>query len=338
VLAYLAHLVGWAVLAVTVGGYAVVLWRRHRRRRDALAVAATLLPAAGLLLWYALARAGGGHLAWYSSMRDNALSLGEALHLFLRLDPFPGVVPVFAAQVAVGLALLLLLATALRRASRREWLGSPVLLAGLVLAALAVLDPVGNLDALTKPDQRLLFPAVLLVAAALPARVRTRRSTAAAAGVVAASLALHALAWTSLDAPLGAVSDALDRTVPAGVAVTTVAVPPAGGCAPGAGPTIGIPALKWFDVGRQLRLGQLRADLQETSAVALRFDPRTGPTLRTLTPSAVQAADAVRAAGPADYVEVFACPPDQARVTRDLAASYRTLTAGPGYAILRRTR
>ena len=38
----------------------------------------------------------------------------------------------------------------------------------MVLAVAAVLDPVGNVNSLTKPDQRLLFPAILIVLAVLP--------------------------------------------------------------------------------------------------------------------------------------------------------------------------
>jgi hypothetical protein len=81
----------------------------------------------------------------------------------------------------------------------------------------AVIDPIGNVNSLTKPDQRLLFPAVLLLL----------------------------------------------------------------------GPSIAIPALKWFDVMRRLPRHELRADLQETSLSCCGSTPAsattTGHTPRTCT-------------------------------------------------------
>lgn len=78
---------------------------------------------------------------------------------------------------------------------------------------------------------------------------------------------------------------------------------------------------------------EVRADLQETSAVVLRFDPRVEPGLTTLSAAAPAAPGAVGAAS-ASFVEVFACPADAALVARGLAPRYTPVTAGDGYAVL----
>jgi hypothetical protein len=330
-LTFLAHLVAWAVLVVALGCYAVVLYRRDRRAA-ALRLTATAAPAAALLGWYAAASREVGHLAPYATVRDKALSLLEAVQFFLRLDPFPGVVPAFPAQLAVTVALAAVVGFGVRRRALRAALARPLAVAALILAALAVLDPIGNVNSLTKPDQRLLFPAIVLLAAALPWRPLRPRACVAAVGVVLATLALHGVAWVSMDGPLQQASDAIGAGVPAGAAVATVAVPSDGGCSAGVGPSVGIPALKWFDVHRLLRGGEVRAELQETSAVVLRFDPRTGPGLTTISAAPP---DAVAAVPPAAYVEVFGCAADVALVVRGLAPRYAVTATGPGYAVLR---
>ena len=197
-----------------------------------------------------------------------------------------------------------------------------------------MLDPIGNVNGLTKPDQRLLLPAVLLLLAAVPWKRARTRGTVAVAGVVAVTLALHGVALLSSNAPLRRAFDAIDTTIPADAAVATLAVPADGGCGPQLGPSIGIASLKWFDVYRMLAHHEVRADLQETSGVALRFDPLGGPGLTTLTTGASAARPAVDATH-ATYVEVFACPADLARVTSALAPRYASVVSGDGFAVFR---
>ncbi len=335
VLAFLAHLVAWGVLAVTVGCYALALYRRSRRR-EAAGLAATVAPTVALLAWYTAASPTVGHLAPYGSLRDKALSLIEVFQFFLRLDPYPGVVPVFPAQLLVTAALVGIVAWNVRRRRLLAALRTPPAAAALLLLAMAVLDPLGNVNSLTKPDQRLLFPAVLLLLAALPWRPVRWRPAAVVGAVVLATLVLHGVAWVSLDAPLQRALDTLRATVPPDARVATLAVAADGGCGPGPGPSIGIPALKWFDVERTLPLHQLRAELQETSAVALRFDPSTGPRLATFSTAVSTAAATIGASTPNEYVEVFACAADVAAVSRALAPQYQPVVVGDGYAVLHR--
>ncbi len=336
VLAFLAHLVAWGVLVVAVGCYALAVCRRGRRV-EAGRLMATAVPTVVLLAWYTVGSRDAGHLAPYGSIRDKVLSLVEALQFFLRLDPFPGVVPIFPAQLLVTLALVVIIGCNVRRRELPAALRTPAVVVALVLAAVAVLDPIGNVNSLTKPDQRLLFPAILLLLAGLPWKPIRAWTGAATVTVVFATLVLHGVAWGSLDVPLQRTFDAVVSAVPPATSVTTVAVPADGGCDPGFGPSVGIPALKWFDAMRMLRLHQVRADLQETSAVMLRFDPHADPGLETLSTAAVAAAETVRATAPSMYIEVFACPADVAVVSNGLAPQYQPVTGGDGYAVLRRS-
>ena len=336
VLAFLAHLLAWGVLAVTIGCYAVALFRSGRRGR-ALTLLASAAPPVALFVWYTAAVRDAGHLALYSTMRDKLLALAETVQFFPRLDPYPGSVPSFPVQVLLSLALIGIVGWNVGYRSARRALRTPVACAALFLAAAAVLDPVGNVNSLTKPDQRLLFPAILLLLAAVPWKRARVRGTVLVAGVVAATLALHGIALLSSNAQLQRAFDAVDATVPADAAVATLAVPADGGCAPGAGPSIGIASLKWFDVYRMLVHDEVRADLQETSGVTLLFDPARGPGLTAVT-AAASAAQAAVGANRAAYVEVFACSADLIRVTSALAPRYAPVASGDGFTIFRSRR
>jgi hypothetical protein len=156
-------------------------------------------------------------------------------------------------------------------------------------------------------------------------------------GVVAATLALHGIALLSLDEPLQRAYDAMDATIPDNAAVATLAVPADGGCGSQLGPSIGVPSLKWFDVYRMLAHHEVRADLQETSGVAMRFDPTTGPGLTSLSVGVSEARAAVDAT-PATYVEVFACPADLVRVAATFGPRYDRVVSGEDFAIFQRRR
>jgi hypothetical protein len=79
---------------------------------------------------------------------------------------------------------------------------------------------------------------------------------------------------------------------------------------------------------------EVRADLQETSGVTLRFDPTRGPGLTALS-TGVSGARAAIEATSATYVEVFACPADLVGVTGALAPRYAQVASGAGFAIFR---
>ncbi|MCE3554213.1 hypothetical protein LWC33_22515 [Pseudonocardia sp. RS11V-5] len=331
-LTFLAHLIPWGVLVLAVLMHAVVLARRARRR-EAAALVATCLPAVVLLAWYAAAAPVDHHLSFYTSLRDKALALAEPFQAFLRLDPFPSVVPTTVIEVVVVLGLVGLAVDGLR--ARRRDLAHPVVLTAALLAVVAVLDPVGNVNSLTKPDQRLVFPAVLMLLAAL----RWKRATAGRRGVVVAAVVLlaglHLVQLLAVQSDLRDLTSAARRVVPPTARVATDAVSVDGGCGSTVGPTIGLPALKWVDVDRLLASGQLRADLQETSGIALRPGlPPAGLTPLNSAPDRIGAA--IAAAGSPPYVEVFACPTDLRGVPDQLGDGYGVAAAGSNYLILER--
>lgn len=218
-----------------------------------------------------------GHRALYSTVRDKLLSPAETVQFFPRLDPYPGSLGSFPAQMALIFALIGIVGWNIRGRSIRGALRTPVAAVALVLAAVAVLDPISNVNDLTKLDQRLLLPAILLLLAALPWKRARIRSTVAVAGVVATTLTLHGVTLVSLDAPLQRAFDAIDATIPDNAAVATLAVPADGGCGPQPGPSIGIPSLKWFDVYRMLAHHEVRpsGDLRGRAAVRPDRRPRT---------------------------------------------------------------
>jgi hypothetical protein len=333
VLTFLAHLVAWGVLVLAVLVHAAVLARRGRRR-EAAWLGATVLPAVALLGWYTVAAPGGRHLAFYTSLRDKALALAEPLQFFLRIDPFPSEVPTTMVEIAVVLGLVALAVDGLRpRGGQRA---GAVMFTALMLAVLAVLDPIGNVNSLTKPDQRLLFPAVLLLIAALPwRRLTPGRRLAVVTGVVAVA-ALHLVQLLSVQPGLQELATAARPLVPPDARVATVAVSVNGGCAPTVGPTIGLPALRWADVDRLLTAGQVRADLQETSGIVLRpGQPPAG--LAALTSAPATIARTVAAAGSPPWVEVFACPAELLHVPDQLRGQYRPVASGDAFVILQRS-
>jgi hypothetical protein len=331
-LTFLSHLVPWGVLMLALLAHAAVLARRGRRG-EAAALAATGAPAVVLLAWYTAAGPGDRHLSFYSSLRDKALALAEPFQFFLRLDPFPSALPTTVVEIVVVLGLGGLAVDGLR-ARRRDFV-HPVVLTALTLVVVAVLDPVGNLNSLTKPDQRLLFPGILLLVAALPwKRATLGRRAVVAAGVVVLS-ALHLVQLLAIQASQRELAAAALRVVPPAARVATVAVPADGGCAPTIGPTIGLPALKWADVDRLLAYGQVRADLQETSGIVLRSDlPAAG--LTPLTAAADSVGEALASTGSPPFAEVFACPSVLLDVRIQLEGQYRAAAVGETYLILER--
>ena len=125
VLAFLAHLVAWGVLAVTTLCYVLALYRDNRRGQATrlLAVAA---PPVALLVWYTAAVREAGHLALYTTARDKLLSLAETLQFFPRLDPYSGSVASFPVQLLLIILLIGIVGANVGHRSARRALRTPL--------------------------------------------------------------------------------------------------------------------------------------------------------------------------------------------------------------------
>jgi hypothetical protein len=338
---YLSHLIAWSIAVLAVALYAVVL-ARNGRGTHALRLATTVVPAALLLAWYALAERGGTGLALYTSWSSKAISLGEPLLFVLRLDPFPPAFPVFWANVAVGLAVVAL------AAHQVQWSGvtaavrtRPVLWLSGLLAAVALLVPIDEVNELIKPDERFVLPAVLLALAALPHRQRRPATTAAVAVLVVAVLGLHLVEYRAVAPRIDQLDAATDAFVGSGSRVLQLAIPSHSGCTPAFGLSVGVPTLKWFGVDHVLETDPAdepaAVELDETSIVHRR-SAADAPVLTALTPDtpAQAVAMALATAGQHSDVLVVACPDDLAATGDGLAPAYAPVASGDGFVLFSR--
>jgi hypothetical protein len=336
VVLYLSHLLAWGIGGLAVLLHALVLARTGRGRR-ALLLLATYLPGVALAAWYLAAERGGAGVVLYSSWFDKAISLTETLQFFLRLDPFPPVLPIFWLNVLLALVFAALVVFQLDRSALRTALESrPVLwLAGLLIGIALVL-PISMVNDLIKPDERFVMPALLLAVAALPYRAVRPAVTGVTGLLVVAVLGLHVVEYVDVGHRIARVDAATDATVPVGAPLLYLTVPSRYGCEPSTGLSVGVPVLKWFGVDYAIETGQARINVEETSIV--RADGPTAGGMTVLAPTLSEVPGAVLpvAAGH-PYVEAIACPADLAGIEQSLAPTYRPVAQGDGYAILRRT-
>jgi hypothetical protein len=333
---YLTHLVAWGIGGLAVLLHALVLARTGRGRR-ALFLLGTVLPGVLLAAWYVGAERGGDGVVLYSSWFDKAISLTETLQLFLRLDPFPAVWPLFWLNLGLAVAFTALVLFQLdRRALRAAVEGRPVLwLAGL-LAGIALVLPISMINGLIKPDERFVMPALLLAVAALPYRAVRARLTVVTGLLVVGVLGLHAVEYVDVGRRIARVDAATDAAVPAGSPLLYLTVPSRHGCEDTSGVTVGVPTLKWFGVDHAIETGQEKVNVDETSIVRAREPMTGGMTVLARSPAEVPGA-VLPSAADHPYVQAVACPADLAGVEQVLAPAYTPVAEGDGYAILRRT-
>ena len=338
-LVYLAHLVAWTVCAVGVAVYAVVCWRRGRRR-TAGALVATLLPAVAAGLWYLLAEHGGAGITLYPAAADKAISLAETLQPFLRLDPFPPSFPIFWLNVLVVVVLAVLVVAGVDRTRLRVALRHrPVLWLAAALALLALVLPISMVNELIKPDERYVLPALLLAAAALPYRRTSPRALpralpAAAVALGIGVIGLHTVEYVAVGHRIAAQDHAVDAAIPPGQPMLSLSIASRYGCAPASGPSVGVPTLKWFGVDEPMEHGRARVNVDETSLV--HSASTAPPSVQVLTPTTAEVpATVAPLAGQYPFVLVVACPSDLDAAARDLAPVYQPVSAGEGFLLLR---
>lgn len=337
---YLAHLLAWTICAAAVVMYAFVVWRRGRRR-TAGALVATLLPAVAAGLCYLVAERGGAGIALYGTPTDKAISLAETLQPFLRLDPFPPSFPIFWLNVLVVavLAGLVLVGVDRPRVSTALRYRPVSWLAG-TLAVVALLLPISMVHDLIKPDERYVLPALLLAVAALPYRRTSgrglRRALPAAAGALGlVVIGVHTVEYVAAGHRIAAQDHAVDAAIPPGRPMLSLSIASRYGCGPAAGPSVGVPTLKWFGVDEPMENGHGRVNVDETSLV--HSTSAAPPTVRVLTPSTAElAATVAPLTGQYPFVMVAACPSDLNIAARDLAPAYHPISEGIGFLLLAR--
>jgi hypothetical protein len=342
VVLYLSHLLAWGIGVLAVLVHALVLARTGRRRRAALLLG-TLLPGVVLAAWYLAAERGGSGVVLYSSWFDKAISLTETLQFFLRLDPFPPVLPIFWVNVLLALVFAALVLFQLDRSALRGALESrPVLWIAGLLVGIALVLPISMVNDLIKPDERLVMPALLLAVAALPYRASqpyraVRPAVTGLTGLlVVVVLGLHVVEYVDVGDRIARVDAATDAAVPAGEPLLYLTIPSRYGCEDSSGLSVGVPVLKWFGVDYAIETGQARINVEETSIV--RADGPTAGGMTVLAPTLEEVPGAVLpSAADHPYVQAIACPSDLAGIQQALAPTYRPIAQGDGYAILRRS-
>ncbi|HYM14355.1 MAG TPA: hypothetical protein VEZ14_02220 [Dehalococcoidia bacterium] len=341
---YLSHLLGWGVFMVVLAVYGLDLVARGHRW-SAIRLWCSAVPAVAMLAVYAAVRQHEHNTSviLYAHMglsNDKVISLAEPLMLFLRADPFPALVPVFWTNLVVLLALGGIVAANVdwRRSPSR-----PLLASGMALAFCALVIPFAAFSDLSRPDERFVLPAALIVVAALGIRSLTVVRGAGIAVVILLVIALHVVEDRRVSNATAQIEQATAATLPAGSRVLALTIsdgPTHGGCSTTAyEPSIGAAALRWLDlrwlVGTPIR----NATLLETSMLHQRSSALAAPGLTTdvVPRSAIRSETglAARYARSYDYVEVFGCPEALTEVRTAFAGAYGLVTLGNYYEILR---
>jgi hypothetical protein len=345
-LAYLAHLFGWVVVAMAVAFYAADLFRRPSSRREAIAVGASVVPSIVLLAVYLLRQeaAGGSELAFYPHLLfsgEKLVSLVEPFMLFLRPDPFVTLVPTFWLNVlgfaAIGGALAL-------NVDRGQSTRTPVLLVlSLALVFAALVTPLSTAGGLARPDERLVFPGVLIALTTIGMKRMSATRVLACAASVVLILGLHFMEDRRVSGRSADIDALIDATVPRGEPVLSLVLsdgPVNGGCDSGfSGPSFGAPTLRWFGLFQLMDNSRFDIDLLETSIVSRThaIGPRPDLLVETRTTSAFRGGDDLKAeSANFAFIEASGCAADLALVRDRYADAYDVVGATAGLEILRR--
>lgn len=340
VVVYFCHLLGWAVFALGVAAHALALLRRGRSRAAAH-LAATVLPVLALLGWFSSGEAGGSTREYYENLGEKLVALAAPVMPFLRTDPLPAPFSLFLCNSA-GLAGIVALVGTNRRKEPGGWAG-PMLATALALAAVAALLPfeeIVSAGASGRPDERLVFSALILALASIPLRKVTLPSLLAGALLCGAGLALHTIEYRQASAHLKQIHDATSRAVPAGrptfnfVVWESTTTP----CRDGPRLSFGVPALRWFDQERYLESGGVRSRIAETSLV--RYKERRYPTVEhwshTVRPKHVEGLFTIQTTWRSSPVVVaFGCEEEIASVRSLLEERFALVEAGRWFAVFR---
>lgn len=339
---YLCHLGGWLVFATAVVAYGLWLMR-NARLKNGLQLFVTLVPAAMLLIWYVTAEGSNRGHHFYNAASDKALSLVEPMLFFLRTDPFHPVLPLFWLNL-VALALLALIIVWNVEGLHIRTNLQPLSLAAIFLVAVALIMPFSEIGGLIRPDERLIFPGLLIATTIFRLKTFTASRGALAGLFVLLIIGEHVWEYGQASQSIVEVKAAIAAAVPPHtprLSITLHAGELYGGCeAQPGGFTVGTPTLKWLGLYDSLENGNLRANIMETSLVRTKADAVGSPGLTVLfmDPKDMRTQSAIgqRYAATYPFVEVFGCQKDFGVARKALAPQYAEVTEGVNFLVLRR--
>lgn len=341
VLLYLSHAGGWTVYALVVCLCSLRAAHLRYYPRTA-ALLGSLVPSLLMLAWYGSRSRAGDGTTLYHSVADKVDSLVNPLMLVLRIDPFPPLVPVFIANLILLTAIALLILWNIAPAGSRQP-DAIIVAAGGILIAMGIIFPFAWFAGLLRPDERLLFPGILLLLAALPARPLTILRGAVLGLIIAGLLAFHAVEYRQTSHYLASTEQALRTAVPQHERLLVLSVHTGNltqnACEDARGPSMGIPVLQHFAMNRLLTDDPGRAELFETGLIAERSGSRgrrRDLAIRVVTTEAIAAEeiDVPEMANEFQYVQVVGCTDHIEMLTERMADRYDTLAEGPGFSIL----
>ncbi len=340
VLLFLSHLVGWVVFVGVAGLYALSLLRSDRR--TAVRMLLPVLPSFVLPAWYAAGAGGDRSILYYHSWSDKLRSLVEPWFLYLQTDPVPPPFPTVWLSVG-GLVILAGLLFASRDRGPERRIARPLLALAALLVLVALVLPFNNFKGMNRPDGRLVFPALLIAAAALPFRRETARAQVLVGGLVLAGVGLHAFEYHRASRFLEKIEATLEETTPRdepGLSVAIILPGPDSGCrgGPFSLPIGRTDTLRWFGLVPMLEAEGVRVSLMATSVVEKYFGHDELRDLKSvaLEPwNMVELARSSRSyAAQYSYAEIFGCPNDVARASAALSPYFDEVATGHGFAVL----
>jgi hypothetical protein len=343
---YLAHLIGWVVIAAAVAIHAADLYRRPSARREAIAVVSSVIPSTVLLAVYLLRQeaSGGAGLELYPHLvfsGEKLVSLIEPFMLFLRPDPFVTLVPAFWLNVT-GLAAIAV-ALAVNVDPGRSTRKPALVVLSLALVFAALVTPFSTAGGLVRPDERLVFPGVLIALCTIGMKPVSAARVFACAASVVLILSLHYIEDRRVSGRSADIDALIDATVPRDEPVLSLVLfngPVNGGCdSRFSGPSIGAPTLRWSGLFQLMDNGRFDTDLLETSIVSRKRElgPRPDLSVETRTTREFRGGNDLKSESENfAFIEASGCADDLALVRDRYADTYDVVAATEGFEILRR--
>ena len=338
---YLSHAAGWGTFVLFVLVEAVTLVRR-KAAADAARLAAILAPSFLLFAWYAAFPIGSRRADFYRSLIAKFQSLAESRQFLHRLDPQPVTLPIQKLN-QIGFTLNAITILAMNEHGGRRRAARDLLVVSALLGAGALLLPISEYADVVLPDQRLIFPALLLAIAALPFRLWRSPPAVAVTVILSALLLVHVPEYRSASRRLEELHRETSEAIPPSAPVLSISIRPrtlGSGCYPGSLPSFGAFTAKWIGVLRLPETGGPRVNIMSTSLVLrhrytrrendLYVTARRVSEITELSNTIADYGDRYR------YVMLIGCADHLARAKGVLQSRYSEVRSGDGYVVLKR--